>query len=59
MICPECGGATLVINTGSGIDEVIRQRKCKECKHIFYTAERDIDRKNAGKLLQAYKTKKS
>ena len=43
MICPICGGKTKVVMTRSSVDEIIRVRKCCDCKKRFFTSERDIE----------------
>ena len=40
MQCPNCGSENLrVLETRHVTDSIYRQRKCKDCLHIFYTAE--------------------
>jgi len=39
MTCPLCGGRTLVEGSRAECDQVVRQRRCTECYHIFYTSE--------------------
>ena len=41
--CPVCGGATAVTNNYSDSESVWRRRCCKECKHVFYTTEEELD----------------
>lgn len=48
MNCEICGSKTIVIDSRSDVDIVVRKRKCIECKHTFYTQEVDLD-KNYGK----------
>ena len=43
MKCELCGSNTVIINTVTYDDEIIRQRRCCACKHIFYTSETDTD----------------
>lgn len=44
MTCPMCGEKkTLVVQTATDIDEVVRERKCTVCGYKFYTSEKDID----------------
>ena len=37
--CTDCDGATKVLQTRNGNEEVIRKIKCKECGRIFFTKE--------------------
>ena len=40
MQCPNCGSKNLrVLENRHVTDSIYRQRKCKDCYHIFYTAE--------------------
>lgn len=43
MTCPVCGGDTTVNYTHKECDGVYRRRKCKVCKHTFYTTELESD----------------
>ena len=43
MICPKCGGKTYVVETRTNDESVYRRRKCKDCKHLIFTAERECD----------------
>ena len=43
MVCPECGGKVHVIDNVSSDDENYRKRECKECGHIFYTLEFEVE----------------
>ena len=45
MKCPDCGGEVKVIDSVFNIDqnEILRKRKCKDCDHIFYTIEFEIE----------------
>lgn len=39
MDCPKCEGKTSVVNGGRYIGLYLRERKCKECGHKFWTEE--------------------
>ncbi len=43
MLCPICGGRTSVVSTRCDCESVHRQRRCEDCKHLFYTAEYELD----------------
>ena len=53
MVCPRCGGKTLVIDNSFNkeLNEIYRKRVCKNCEHTFYSiecfAEYDTDFANA------------
>lgn len=52
MTCPLCGEKTVVKDTGTYSDIIIRKRQCQECKYVFFTKELDYDNyKEAQKLL--------
>lgn len=59
MICPMCGEKTLVVQTATDIDEIVRERKCTVCGHRFYTSEKDIDAPYGYEVISRirYKTK--
>ena len=42
LICPECGGKAIVVNTRTNRKrmETIRYHTCQECGHKFKTIER-------------------
>jgi hypothetical protein len=39
--CPRCGCGVIraTLTNGRDKDRVIRQRRCTECRHVWYTAE--------------------
>lgn len=39
MNCPNCGGDTHVVCSIKGVDQVLRYRKCYECRLRFKTIE--------------------
>ena len=41
MTCPVCGGKNDVVYSVKDCESIHRKRECKECGHIFYTAEYD------------------
>ena len=45
MKCPDCGGDVKVMDSVFNTDqnEVLRKRKCKDCGHVFYTIEFEIE----------------
>jgi len=43
MICPKCGGEVQVVDSRHNAETVVRRRRCKICKHIFYTQETITD----------------
>lgn len=43
MICPVCGGKTLVTNSRPYTDHIWRVRKCQDCGMNFSTVEVDED----------------
>lgn len=43
MICPECGGETLVYDSRRSLDSIRRRRKCMICEGRFTTVEIDVD----------------
>jgi transcriptional regulator NrdR family protein len=43
MTCPVCGGKTLIIHCFKDCESVYRRRRCKECNHVFNTAEYETD----------------
>ena len=51
MRCPVCGEKSIVVLSATFPDEIIYLRECKVCKQDFYTAERDIDRKEGYTLM--------
>lgn len=46
MKCPECNGATTVVNVVyvESENERLRHRRCKVCNHKFYTGEVELPR---------------
>ena len=46
MKCPKCGGKSYVTDTAQNTEtnETYRRRKCRECQHVFYTAEAEVRR---------------
>ena len=52
MNCPICGGKTKVAYTAPDCESVQRQRQCKECNYMFYTAEYESDGKQLQVLLK-------
>lgn len=51
MTCPVCGGDNLVTYSFKDCEAIYRERTCKECEHVFYTAECEFDVKEYNKLL--------
>jgi transcriptional regulator NrdR family protein len=49
MKCPECDGKVTVIETRNNapLNEIYRERKCRECGCVFYTLEFEIESDNA------------
>lgn len=43
MLCPKCFSRTIVFQTRTRSDSIIRQRKCLNCSHVFKTIELDLD----------------
>ncbi len=43
MICPVCGGDTMVCDSRPKPETVFRKRKCLSCDHRFATYEVDAD----------------
>ena len=43
MVCPNCGGKTIVAYTIANDTSVVRKRKCVKCNHLFYTTEQQQD----------------
>lgn len=43
MLCPICCGKTVVEETRCDCESVHRKRRCEDCKHLFYTAEYEIN----------------
>ena len=46
MICPKCNSDSTMVSDGVSNPEDherYRQRRCKNCNHIFYTMECEID----------------
>ena len=43
MNCPICGEATVVVRSLADCEAVYRRRRCRECEHIFYSAEYESD----------------
>lgn len=43
MLCPVCGGRTVVEDSRCDCESVHRKRRCDDCKHLFYTAEYELD----------------
>ena len=41
MTCPVCGEKCRVIDCRGDCETMYRKRICTECKHIFYTVERE------------------
>lgn len=39
MTCPVCGARTLVKDSRSECDVVLRKRQCTFCAYVFYTSE--------------------
>lgn len=58
MTCPVCSGKTTVIDCAKDVDEVVRLRRCIECNHRFYTAERDIDYSEGYDVISRYRRSK-
>ena len=55
MTCQVCGGKTTVVDCVRDVDEVIRRRRCKECNHIFFTSEKDVDYTEGYEKLRSLK----
>lgn len=43
MNCPKCGGKTTVHGSYADCESVQRRRLCKECGHVFFTAEYEVE----------------
>lgn len=44
MKCSTCGGNTYITDTiVTPNNEIYRQKKCKDCKKIFYTIEFEVE----------------
>lgn len=45
MICPKCNGKVHVKDTRNNRykNEVFRQRECRQCGHIFYSVESEVE----------------
>lgn len=45
MICPKCNAKSSIVGSilNAGDNEVYRRRKCRECGHIFYSVEFEVD----------------
>ena len=41
MTCPVCGGKCRVNHCRGTCEEMYRKRVCVDCKHVFYTVERE------------------
>ena len=39
MKCPDCGGASAIVNSRHVEDFIRRRRECKKCQHRFSTKE--------------------
>jgi len=41
MDCPRCGGDQIraLCTNGKETDRITRQRRCLDCKHVWYTVE--------------------
>lgn len=55
MVCPVCGKKTIVVVSATFPDEIIYFRECTACDYDFYTAERDIDRKEGFEAMSKTK----
>lgn len=51
MKCPYCNGSSLVIDTATDSDVIIRRRRCKDCDSRFYTQEIDISFDKGKKMM--------
>ena len=60
MNCPKCGGKTTVCGSYADCESVQRKRICKECGHLFYTAEYEVEKQDDFLELRDayYKTKR-
>lgn len=44
MVCKKCGGGLWIIDNVHNLNnESYRRRKCKECGHIMYTIETEVE----------------
>jgi transcriptional regulator NrdR family protein len=44
MNCPKCSGAVMVRDTTyTEENEIYRRKKCRECGHVFYTMEFEVE----------------
>lgn len=55
MVCPRCGGATVVLDSRpvQGGAALYRRRRCDECGHRFSTAEAADERADETRLVLA------
>lgn len=59
MTCPVCGSKSMVKDTGTDSDIIIRKRIClsDSCKYVFYTKEIDCNKTEAENLLYQLRKK--
>lgn len=59
MFCVNCGKKTIVKDSRTDKDGVLRRRICPECERTMYTLEIEIDRKEfyerTASVMKAYK----
>lgn len=58
MTCLFCGEKTTVVESRSGLDEIIRCRKCLSCGKMFFTCETDMDYEEGKRRLREYQLEK-
>ena len=46
MTCPVCGEKSLVTDSRGDCEVTYRKRVCVDCKHVFYTEERELRETN-------------
>lgn len=54
MTCPKCGGEVTVVDSRSDVETVVRRRRCKECRYVFYTQEIIADSVAFGEIANMY-----
>ena len=43
MVCPKCSGKVGVIDSVNVYNDKYRKRRCFDCKHVFFTAEFEVE----------------
>lgn len=54
MTCPICASDTTVSYVVKDVDCIHRRRKCKSCKHVFFTSEIEM-KTSHNDYLELYK----